>query len=176
MLNDPPEREEAAMVFDVLSTVREVPQRVLASRARVLEDLGKTRQRLQQTRDSYSRWLRRRVFEAREASENQLWELHVSTLERAQDLLERAPEVPVFDRVGTGARELLEALERATTHPPMADYDDLNVRKVMSSLRDLDRFGLLRVHRYEAAHRNRKTILDAVQRELEHRSRLGGLA
>ena len=32
----------------------------------------------------------------------------------------------------------------ATTAPPIPDYDELNVRKIMGQLHTLDRFGLLR--------------------------------
>lgn len=163
------------MAFRVLSTVRDVPELMRAQGTRMMSDLGETQARLKRARESYSRWLRRQVHNAREAGETQLWQMHLTTLERAQQLLDRTPEVPVLERVGSGARGLLESLERTTTQPPMADYDDLNVRKVMGALRDLDRLGLLRLHHYEAHHRGRKTILDAVQRELDHRARINNL-
>jgi hypothetical protein len=162
------------MLSNVIDSVRDVPAFVRASQDRLIEDLTKRQEQLVETRQSYSRWLRRRVFEARESGETQLWELHVGTLERAHDLLDNASVPPAMERVETSARDLLGALEHATTHPPLEDYDNLNVRKVMSDLRELDRFGLLRVRRYEGAHKNRKTILDSVHRELTRRSRLAG--
>lgn len=122
------------------------------------------------------RLVRKRIYDVREQGERNLFELHVSTLEAADTLLDRAEGVPVLDRVGASARGLLETIEKATVEPPLDDYTSLNVRQVMAQLRDLDHIGLLRVHRFESDNRSRKTILDAIDRELQRRARLTAAA
>ena len=117
-------------------------------------------------------WVLRRVSGAREHSEQRLWTLQMSALEGASELIDRASKVPVLERVVPNARDLLTAVEKASTAPPMVDYDDLNVRKILGSLHTFDRLGLLRIQHHEAAGKNRKTILDAIQRELDRRIRL----
>lgn len=117
-------------------------------------------------------WALRRVSGAREQSEQRIWTLQMSALEGASNLIDRAAKVPALERVIPNARDLLTAVEKATTAPPMADYDELNVRKILGSLHTFDRLGLLRIQHHEAAGKNRKTILDAVQRELDRRIRL----
>lgn len=142
------------MLLDV-SLVQEVPARIA------------------ERRDQARRWVKERVYQAREQGETGLWNLHLQALDRAGSLVGKAETVPVIGgRLATDARTLLDRVERTTTAPPLADYDELNVRKVMAALRDLDRFGLLRLQRYEASHKSRKTILDAVDREVERRARL----
>ena len=162
------------MIFSMMDNVRGMPGRVAARGNDIRRTLDEQQARLTETRTEYIRWFRRRVYDARESGETQLWNLHVQTLEAANQLLENTPEHPVLERVGRSARDLVEAVERATTHPPIEGYVELNVRQVMSEIRDLDRFGLLRVHRFESAHKNRKTILNAITRELERRARLAG--
>lgn len=138
----------------------------------MLRDVQNVPERIATTRKEATRWVRNRVYQAREQGETSLWTMHLKGLETASELLERTHDVPVLDTVGTNAKGLLEAVEKATTTPPLADYDELNVRKVMSSLRDLDRFGLLRTAHHERSHKNRKTILDAIEREMDRRARL----
>ncbi|MCB9680469.1 MAG: hypothetical protein H6733_03285 [Alphaproteobacteria bacterium] len=142
------------MIIDRIRDVQKVPE--------VLTARGKEARK----------WVRQRVFEVREQGETSLWKLHLNALERANELVGRAADVPVLDKVGTRTKSLLDVVEKVTTHPPLEDYDNLSVRKVMSHLHELDRFGLLRIARYEAAHKNRKTILDAIEREEVRRARL----
>lgn len=119
-----------------------------------------------------TKWVRRTVYNVREQGESNLWDLHLTAIENAKGLLDKTDGVPVLSTVGANVKDLLGQLEATTTAPPLAEYDELNVRKVMAALRDLDHFGLLKVQRYEAANKNRKTILDAIQREFDHRARL----
>jgi hypothetical protein len=164
------------MIFSVIDTMRTMPERVRAHRDDLLEQIDKRQERIKETGTEYQQWLRRQAFEARERGETRLWNLHIDTLEAANDFLERTPDNAVIERVGKSAQEFVDAIERATTQPPIDDYVNLNVRQVMAELRDLDRFGLLRVIRFETSHRNRKTIIDAANRELERRARLAGRA
>jgi hypothetical protein len=138
----------------------------------VIRDVQSVPGKLAQHRDDARKWVRKQVWQAREQGETSLWKLHLQALERAGELVERASELPVLEKVGPNAKGLLQAVEKVTTAPPFPDYDELNVRKIMGSLHELDRFGLLRVQRHEQSHKNRKTVLDAIEREVERRARL----
>lgn len=111
------------------------------------------------------------AFDARAHAEDKLWSLNLGALSRVHELLDRAAIVPGLDTVRPRLRELVATWESATTRPPVAGYDEQNVRAVLHDLHTHDRLGLLRIRHWEAAHKNRKTILDAVDRELERRAR-----
>ncbi len=164
------------MLRDMIREAGNVPTRLKASGERIVGDLGSAPGKLAERGTEARRWVRARLHEARESSERSLFDLHVSTLESASDLLERTEGMPVLERVGASARDLLGTIERATVLPTLADYDSLNVRQVMAALRDEDRLGVLRILRYESEHKNRKTILDAIDRELGRRARLAAVA
>lgn len=53
------------------------------------------------------------------------------------------------------------------TQPPIANYDELNVKEVCAQLDELDAWQLTQVKRYEEAHKQRKTVLGAVGRLLD---------
>ena len=96
-----------------------------------------------------------------------LWSLQADGLDRAQAALAAAPA-----RLDPLARPLKSAVEDRYAHlvePPIADYDSLGVKKVDGALRELDLIGLERVARYEASHKDRITVLRAVERERERR-------
>lgn len=141
------------MIRDIVRDVRELPTR------------------LAEGREQARRWVKRRVTEARAQGEDNLWKLHLVALDRGRELVDRAGGVPVLDKVAPNARDLLQAVEKATLLPPLPEYDELNVRKIIGSLHALDRLGLMRVRHWESEHKARKTILDAVERELERRQR-----
>lgn len=141
-------------IREVLSEVQAVPARVAARR------------------DEARKWVKGQVWTAREQGTTGLWKLHLQALERASELVDRAASLPVLEKVGPSAKSLLETVEKATTTPPMEGYDELNVREIMKGLHELDRFGLLRVQRHETAGKHRKTVLDAIEREVERRARL----
>lgn len=142
------------MIRERLREVQQVPQRLVTRGGEARE------------------WVLRRVSGVREQSEQRLWTLQVSALAGASDLIDRAAKVPALERVIPNARDLLEAVEKVASTPPIADYDELNVRKILGSLHTFDRLGLLRLQRHETAGKARKTILDAVQRELDRRLRV----
>lgn len=159
-------------VFQTVSTnVREVPTRLAQFKGQA-EDLSK--QVLGQAgglSKQAQAWVKARAWEVQTTSEDNLWTLNLEALATAGKLVERAGAVPVLDRVGGNAKELLATWEKATLAPPIAGYEDANVREIVGGLHALDRLGLLRVRHWETAHKARKTVLDAVERELERRSR-----
>ena len=57
--------------------------------------------------------------------------------------------------------------ERSVDAPALEGYDDLNVKQVNASLDDLDVYQLEKLRAYEAANKNRVTILREVERRLE---------
>ncbi len=152
------------MLRDVLHTVsanvREVPTRLAALKGQA-GDLSKAAES----------WVRARAWEVRETTEDNLWALNLEALASATKLTERAVTVPGLERVEPGVRDLIEAWEKITVQPPVAGYAEANVREIIGGLHALDRFGLLRVRHWETAHKARKTVLDAVERELERRGR-----
>ncbi|MCB9760878.1 MAG: hypothetical protein H6739_13655 [Alphaproteobacteria bacterium] len=129
--------------------VRQAPERLRTRGTQVVNDV------------------RHRVHLARGDGQERLWLLRTDVLTRAEDLLARSKDVPVVSRVLPRAERLVHERLEATTRPPIRDYDDLNVKKVGQAVEGLDRVELLRVRRYEVAHKNRVTVLRAVDRELE---------
>jgi len=128
-------------------------------------------ERIEGRRQQAERLVRGAAFDARAQAEDKLWSLNLKALSRAHELLDRAAVVPGFDTVRPKVRDLVATWETTTTQPPVAGYDEQNVRAILHDLHAHDRLGLLRIRHWEAAHKNRKTILDAVDRELERRQR-----
>jgi hypothetical protein len=103
------------------------------------------------------------------------------TRERLQDTLDDAVRRGRMTR--DDASDLLaEILRRAVSAPvgvvrlvtgggedafPIEDYDDLTAAQVVSQLSELDAVGLRRVRDYERRNANRKTVLAAVEKELD---------
>lgn len=115
---------------------------------------NETRTRLEQAR--HDAWVKRSESRVR------LWELSTRGLERAHDLLDEAP----VGLVGPLAKLVDQRLAEATT-PHIEGYGELNARNAAKAVRGLGLLDLERVVRYERATKNRKTVLDAVERERE---------
>jgi hypothetical protein len=129
--------------------LRQAPQRLL----------GDARERAQAVRhDLHTR---------RESSRVALWTLSAEALEKAEDALEKAP-APLAPVTGRLRKAVHEGLNQVTKLP-VEGYDDLNVKAVADLLPGLDRVNLERVARYEAAHKDRVTVLRAVDKERERR-------
>lgn len=122
-------------------------------------------------RKAAEQWVRATAWGVREQGEDGLWALNLQALERAGALLDRANAVPGFDAIRPNAEELIATWEKLTTSPPIESYEEQNVRTIIGGLHAVDRLGLLRIRHWEVAHKARKTVLDAVERELERRAR-----
>ena len=109
---------------------------------------------------------RTRVQRARSEGSEALWTLRVDALERVEDLLHGAPDIPVVGRVADAAERLVQQRIEANTALPIADYDSLNTRRVGEAIRDLGRVDLLKIRRYETTNKNRKTVLSHIEREI----------
>ncbi len=57
-----------------------------------------------------------------------------------------------------------------TIDEPWEGYSELTAREVLAQLQDADTAVLATVELYESGHRNRRTVLDAVRRELRSKN------
>lgn len=142
--------------------------------AKTLED-GKERiESLQTEIDHRVRRIRRRLENQqsmlrgrlREDGLSVVLELSAGTLDTAARI---ALQIPGARKGADALQHRAEALAEAKDHlgvPPIEDYDGLNVKKVTDALTGLDAFQLSKVREYEAAHKNRKTVLRAIERLL----------
>jgi hypothetical protein len=102
--------------------------------------------------------VRRRVWRARTATAVQAWQLQVAGLEQLHSLTARAPERLGLDTLVT------DQLDRLIT-PALVDYDELTAKDIVSAVKDMtDARELTRIARYEQAHKERKTVLAAVEK------------
>jgi hypothetical protein len=67
-----------------------------------------------------------------------------------------------LERRGTALTDAGIALDQ----PSVENYDALNVKKASEALDALNAWELTKLHRYETAHKNRKTVLAAIDRRL----------
>ena len=159
---------------DILENLKSAPQRLREAPEKLKEapeKLKEVTEKLLARREEVSDRLTTRVKHLREGGEERLWELEQGALERGGDLLERVQDVPVVSRVVPTADEKRKQWLEAITTPPIADYDALNAKNAANAVRGLSRMDLLKVRRYEAAHKDRKTVYGAVDKELEKLSR-----
>ena len=105
---------------------------------------------------------RRDAYVARNEGTLKLYALSVDGLSRAQDLLDHVPS-PVAHPLRRVVDDGLEQFTRV----PIADYDDLNVKRVGEALDGLSLIDLERVARYERANKGRKTVFRQIERARE---------
>lgn len=120
-----------------------------------------------------ARRARRAVSQARGEGLTRLWSLQADALERVEEVLKDAPELPVLSRVADVAERVVHSRLESVTACPIPDYDALNAKKVRGHLPDLDRLALARLRRFEAAHKNRKSVLADIDAEIARRTRPG---
>lgn len=141
---------------------------------RLIDEIRSAPERLADRGTQMRRRARQRMHEMRLGSEERLFTFRLDTLERMGDLLGRAPEWPGLGRVADAAERIVHERLDAFTHPPIAEYDQLNVKEIGQAVYELAYVDLLRVRRWEETHKNRVTVMRAVERELEKRERLPG--
>ena len=135
---------------------------------RFLDDLKATPERIANRQAELRRRARQRLHVVRGESETRIWKAQTNTLEQLGGLFEKASEkVPVISRVADAAEKLVKDQLQSVTTPEIENYDELNAKATVKALSDLGRVGLLRVQRHEQANKNRKTVLDAVFKQLE---------
>jgi hypothetical protein len=159
------------MIRELLTDVAVVPETLRHTSADLLHRIQHAQDGLRRRRDEARRWVNARAHAVRTDGESRLFDLQVEAIDQGRKLLERAAEVPALQPVQAPAQRWLDALQAALLAPAMEDYDALAVRDVLKGLYLVDHLGLLRIRHHEALHKNRKTILDAIGRELEKRDR-----
>ncbi|RMF18349.1 MAG: hypothetical protein D6761_02865 [Candidatus Dadabacteria bacterium] len=89
--------------------------------------------------------------------------------DRFRTLLQRASELAVVEAEAEKAAAPAPAAAAKTTATaanPIKDYDKLNAQNAIKALSGLSREQLEAVRAYEAAHKNRKTVLAAIDEQL----------
>ena len=109
--------------------------------------------------------------EIRATGEVRWWTFETQTLEALEGVFGRVQEVPGLGRVWTPLFRVLRARLDEVTAMPIAEYDTLSAKRAAKALRPLDRLELLRVRRYEVANKNRKTVLDGIERSFDRLNR-----
>ena len=112
--------------------------------------------------------MRTEAHAARSRGQVALWTLQAETLERAHDALAQLPK-PLEPVVQPIQKAVDERYDRVT-RPPVDGYDEMNARTAAGIVRDLDAVGLALIERHERAHKNRRTVLDAIAQEYTRRA------
>jgi hypothetical protein len=119
---------------------------------------------------------RSRAVDARKAArrlrtdgELRAFDAGVDVLDRVEATLTRGRGVPVVGAIVPRAAALVHAGHERLASMPLEDYDTLNVKQVAERLVGLSRLDLLRVRHHERAGKNRKTVLDGIQRAFVQR-------
>lgn len=158
-------------MFEALrQSVKPGPEGIRRTIARLDIPLDRVRPR-KLVREARARLARTRLELERVQDRGQLrlWRLGTDTLDRARQALDQAPE-PLRPLAEPIRRVVDEGIERLT-EVGVEDYDALNARRAAAAVREMNLVQLERVERYERAHKNRKTVLDAVARRRERLAR-----
>ncbi len=147
------------MLTRLLDDLKAAPERIRTAPTRMAD-----------RRRNTTRWARQRVRSARGQTQRQLWSLRVQTLERTGDLLDKGSDVPVIGRIIGPAASFVHSQKSALTAVPVDGFDAMNARDAIAAIKELDALSLFIAERFEAAHKNRKTVMAAIEREVERRS------
>ena len=158
------------MLRNIVKTAQMIPHEIQLRGEAAIEQYAP--QALLQRRDEARSWVRTSTHTARTQGADRLFDLQLRALTSGRHLVERAATVPGLRRVEEPARKLIDSIEAAALTPSMKDYDNLPVRDIMKALYTYDHLELLRIRHHESSHKNRKTVLDAIQKELDKRERI----
>lgn len=111
--------------------------------------------------------VRHRAHVARGEGHSRLWETQTRTLERGVELLGKGKDMPVVKLVAPSAERFMQSRLDHVTELPVESFDTLNAKTAAKAVRGLGWVELLRVRRFEEATKSRKTVLEAVGRELD---------
>lgn len=154
------------MNTQVKTKIDQSKERLARWREDLVEKGEEVRTRSEDLRAQLERDSSRAVGRLRDASLTQFFDAGASTLTTAAELLEKVPfahkEADQLRERAEAVREAREAVQR----PPIDDYDELNVDQVRQALDGLSAYELEKVRRYEAANKDRVTVLREVERRL----------
>jgi len=130
----------------------------------IIENLKSAPTRLSDGREKLASSVRERVQTARNSGIDRLWAVRADTLERLDGLLDRATAVPV---VGTLTAPAGKLVHEHLSQVPIEGYAEMNARTAVREVRALtSRVSLHAVRRFEAANKDRKTVLSAIDAKL----------
>lgn len=115
-------------------------------------------------------WLegaRIRAERARLQGTDRVWTARLRALDRTRAALGRADDLPVVGRLVAPVERLVDGRIERLAAVPVDGWDGLNARNAIAAVKGLDRVGLLAVRRREAATKDRKTVLAAIDKALE---------
>lgn len=112
------------------------------------------------------------VGRLRDGSLERIYGVSETALRKVADVVETAGRLSRVDAIARPAERLrtraehLEGARDGLQKPPIADYDELNVKKVCAALESLTAYELQKVRLYEVANKNRVTVLRELDRLL----------
>ncbi len=135
-----------------------------------IEDIKKTptllherREKLTARRKELTHQAKATLKNAAGDSQERLWALSTTALERVDSALERTETVPVVGTLSKGAHKVVSDRLDQLTAVPVENYEGLNAREAISAVKDLEgRIALAAVRRHELQNKNRKTVLAAI--------------
>lgn len=110
--------------------------------------------------------LRARVRRARDEGGDRLWQLRSGALERVDQWLDAADDLPGMGRIASAAGRLVEQRLDRLAQVPVERWDELNAKQAIAAVRDLDRAALRSARRREERGKNDKTVPRAIDERL----------
>jgi polyhydroxyalkanoate synthesis regulator phasin len=141
---------------------------VMISRQRIQETLDDAAERGRMTRSDANELVAELFRRGRQQTDELLGEFERlfargrDQLGSARNRARRSDSVDQIVRVADRARRAVGA----APSPPISGYDDLTASQVTKRLADVSRQELRRIREYESRHANRKSVLDAIDRQL----------
>ena len=92
-----------------------------------------------------------------------LWHFENQALDWVEDVLDRT-DVPGVDKVREPVGKFVDQARENVTANPVEGYNELNARAAAAAVRDLNHVDLLKIEKIESATKNRKTVIEAIER------------
>ena len=147
-------------------SIRNAPKALSEKKDALQESLTEQRNDLQERLNALVERLRRQVMAMRNSGQERVWNFETTALEAIEGMLAKGDDTPI-EKLTSSLEDLVTRRLDTVTAPRIENYDALNAKDSIRALRGLDWLDLLKVARYEELTRNRKTVLQAVERALE---------
>lgn len=145
---------------------------------RIKEEIDSAQERIRDVSDRISdqrgdwvRTARHQVHIARGEGQERLWKLEHRALDLANNVLDKADEVPGTARMAESLEKLVDQRRTTSLAVPVDGYESLNARAAAGAVRDLDLVALLKVERFEGENKTRKTVFQAIERRRKELSK-----
>lgn len=147
-------------------SIKNAPQAFSARKESLQDDLQAQKKQLQEKGEALLSKAKLQLKSAKHHSQERWWNLETSALEAAEGFLGKADET-VLAKWANGLEDLVTKRLDAVTLPAIENIESLNAKDTIKALKGLDWLELLKVARYEQLTKDRKTVLQAVEAELE---------